>query len=1313
MGVTKEDFFKYIGEDNSLSGYSRSYKLVLYKILIDDIIYKRRSYVDIVADKFKQFYLDRKNSGKIADKDVDIKIANIECSTIEQVTSVIMVNPYKHINENGYLHIWQDGNQKSYFVFDTVLTRTITDSEWLYLLMTVRKKLNLYFSRIDGEETSSESTSIQECSGINENTCLIQVNFADVSTYCNYDFQPAVLVLNNSIFRLNSWEELFKVYFYLLNKTDAGKDFFESVCGNVISGFGKRIIRNYARMRAPCKFATNMYVVCLETKKQRWLSDTQWFASENLKFIKYVKDLLSVNCNLWLCKTNSYEANNACNALIDKLSPKGKRNGLKKVKTKSFIAHINAELLDDAEKFYLRLEKEYDTKILLGDIVISEDEEKLLKQYMTNELKRLDNLCASFKPIRGKVFAFGLVRFAMRYYSSGKFWPYFIEEYGVDVKVNNQREIHEWFQAIMRITGKTYDDTLPQKIDNISLHSFVTDKCSKQFFDYLFDFWRIELNRDIENMYGENNDVFKELINEIKSNNSVGINNVMKHTSMALALNEKSCKLRIRRFLKLMDECFWNGDVIPETGNRFNELLRKWMTIPNGKFQSEYSTKTKKTGVKGQKLLSKPQLQVRFADSVFSLRLPQEILPHCTAEEHPLWKIEADGFEPIKICPELMQGSVFLFTEEMETPIPSEMLLKRITMTLYSEIRKFTIFTIKADAARFFKDDGRCVEYSDSLPVGDLYCYSEVKEIPQILYKEEQIPQAVGNLYVGVYQAEKGDIFLFNNNHAVQVGEKIYEGLIGESKVNGVEAVSGDNAYSVYSKLPKVLFKASKEKVGGVAIMISGNDRPFRLTDYDYYEFKIDDNLDEIFAYIIDLNDFISGEGCYQICINVPNSQKRYAYNFCYIKDFNYRFEDAPYVFKDTGSIWFDKKFNFEMKGNAWEQSDGRNILNLNFNPDSEEFSEEFIKDWKVNLAYILQSKAVQLKFDIPIFLWKYKESDEWSMNKPADIFLKNLPNKLFVKGPYKFSDKDRNKLFLDLKNSDNEDTDMFAEPVKDRDYYVYSFGNFKSWLNQDIVRRQIKLRLDGKDESFVDVYCRSVVISHNLTGDFEAGKLYGDFDVFGDGEYTVSIKKNTDVIAEDLLLIDGKFELETDVTFGVYSISVYELFEDDSGFDSYNIEIGSYNLEIKDLKNLTQKKLNIKEIKDINGKYAPIKLDYEYRIENLVKTDFSTLEDNGIEILDLLRDVSDEDLLSLPMYECDVINNIGDNFKGLLVFYNRVDIKSATILELTKDSTASLCYDSYRRRLISEKQANKFKKYERYKRVVLLQDDRYSFIIE
>ena len=1317
MSVTKDQFFMYIGDEDSLSGYVRSYKLVLYKILIEDVIYKRKSYVTEVVEKFKQFYIDRKKSGKVADKDVDIKIANIESSTIEQVKNVIMVNPYRYIHENGYLHIWQDERQNEYFVFNTVLMRTITDLEWAELLMKVRKKLNLYFSRIDGEEIQSEpmNTQMQNAAAFGDSEDVIHVDFSDVSRYCNEDYNPAVIVIDNTILKLSNWEELFKVYFYLVERTDEGKAFFRSVCDKTILGFfGRRISKSDIVFSNPCKFAKDMYVECLKTRKPQHLLDTYRYASANLQFIKYVKDVLFINFDLWLCKRNSNPIDEACNALIDTLSPKGRPNNLKKVKTKSFIAHINAEILSDAEKFYLRIEKEYDKKILLGDIIINGDEENILKQYMQSELLSLNNFGTRFKPKRMKIFAFGLVRFAMKYYSEGKFWPFFKDEYGVAVKVNNQGGIHYWFRLIMKQTGKTYDDTLPQKIDNISLHSFVTDKCSHKFFDYLFDFWRIELNRNIENMYGEGTDIFKELIEEIKSNNSVGINNVMKHTSMALELNERSCWLRIRRFLKLMDKCFWKDDVIPETGNRFNELLRNWMDIPNGKFQSELRIKTREKGKRGQKMLSNPQLQVQFAHSVFSLRLPREILPHCTEEEYPVWDIKADGFEPIIVCPELKRGSAFLYTEETETNIPSEMLFKRISVALHSEKHTFKTFPIKADEVRFFKEDGTYIDHSISLPAGNLYCYSKVEEIPQILYKDKQIPQLFDNIFVGVYQAEKGNIVLLPNNHAVQVGEKIYEGLNGESTVSGVKAISGGVTYSVYSKLPKILFKASKAQIGGVAILISGSDKPCRLTDCNYHEFKIDDSLDEIYAYIINLKDFIAKEGCYQIAINLPNSQKQHVYNLCYIKDFTFKYLDAPYIFKDTGSICFDKKFNIVMQGDAWEQTESINQLNLNFNPESAEFSKEYIEDWKIKLFCILADEAVQFKFDIPIFLWKYRKEAEWAINKPADIFLKNLPNKLYVKGPFSFNDKSKNKLFLDLKNADSEDTDMFAESVKDEDFFVFSFGNFKSWLNQDIVRRQIKLQLDGKDYSFVDVYCRSVVLSHDLMGDFETGKLYGTFDVFGDGEYTISIKKDNQVIAEDLPLIDGKFELEKDISFGIYSIKVYELFEDDSGFESFNVEIGSYNVEIKDLRDLTKKTMFLKGIKDINGKYAPIQLDYEYRIENLTKTSFSTLRQKGIELLGLWREeLSDEQLLELPIYKCDISNNQGDKFQGLLIFYSRVDIKTAVLLELTRDSAVSLYYDSYRYRLIPEAQVEKFQKYERFKRTTVLQDDLYSFVIE
>ena len=1185
MSVTKEEFFKYIGDEDSLSGYTRSYKLVLYKILIDDVIYKRRSYVTKVAEKFKQFYLERKELGKIADRDVDIKIANIENSTIEQVINVIMVNPYKHIHENGFLHIWQDEKQNSYFVFDTVLMRTITDIEWAVIFSKIHKKLNHYFSRIDGvgDINVQSETNVKNIPETMDAERLIRVDFSSVVSYVEKDYIPVVLAIDGCIFRLSSWEELFKIYFYSAVKTTAGYEFFTSICGEYVSGFGRRISKDDTRFGNPCKFAKDMYVECLKTKAPVHLLDTYKYASLNLHFIKYVKDVLAIDFDLWLCKVdNKKEIDKDCNARIAELSPKRKRNKLKVVKTKNFIAHINEEVLSDAEKFYLRIEKEYDKKILLGDIIIDSDEENLLKQYMQSELRSLDNFGTRFKPRRMKIFAFGLVRFAMKYYSEGKFWPFFKDEYGVAVKVNNQHEIHDWFSFIMKRTGKTYDEDLPQKIDNISLHSFVTDKCSRQFFDYLFDFWRIELKRNIENMYGEGNELFKELIGEIKLNNSVGINNVMKHTSMALELNEKSCRLRIRRFLKLMDECFWNGDIIPETGNRFNELLRKWMAIPNGKFQREFQIKTREKGVRGQKLLSKPQLQVKYINSSFTLRLPREILPHCTCEEHPVWEIKADGLDSIIIYPDLMQGSVFLYTEETGTEISEEMLFKRISITLYSERRKFVSFSIKADEVRFFNEEGKCIDHSDSLPVGNLYCYSAVEEIPQILYKDDQIPQSVGNMFVGAYQAEKGDIVLLNNNHAVQVGEKIYEGLNTTSKLSEVVAIKDDIDYPIYFKFPKILFKAPKESVGGVAIMISGTERRYRLIDYTYHEFKIDDRLDEIYAYIIDLNEFVDGEGCYQISINVPNSQKQYNYHFCHIKDFAFSFENAPYIFTDTGSICFDKNLNIEIKGDKWEKEGNINRLNLNFNPASAEFSSDYIEDWELKLNYKLSSEIISLKFELPIFLWKYRKDDDWSISKPADLFLKNLPNKLYVSGPFNFNDKSKNKLFIDLKNVDNEDTDMFADAVKDENYFVFPFGNFKSWLNQDIVKRQIKLKLDNNDYSFLDVYCRSIVLSHNLTGDFEAGKIYGNFDIVGDSEYTASIKKGNEIIAEDIPLIDGKFSYEAEFESGNYQIIILEIYEDETGFGALSIQIAQFNCYLTNPYNLTGLFLKFDAVQDI-----------------------------------------------------------------------------------------------------------------------------------
>ena len=113
---TKEELFKYIGAEDSIYGYSRSYKLVLYKILFADMWEGKKSYVYDVASNFKDFYVNRINEGKIPDKDVDERIQKANLSSVSDILEIIKINPYKHINANGFLEILSD-EKGEYFAF--------------------------------------------------------------------------------------------------------------------------------------------------------------------------------------------------------------------------------------------------------------------------------------------------------------------------------------------------------------------------------------------------------------------------------------------------------------------------------------------------------------------------------------------------------------------------------------------------------------------------------------------------------------------------------------------------------------------------------------------------------------------------------------------------------------------------------------------------------------------------------------------------------------------------------------------------------------------------------------------------------------------------------------------------------------------------------------------------------------------------------------------------------------------------------------------------------------------------------------------
>ena len=112
----KSDFLRYIGAEDSLAGYSRSYKLVLYKVFFSLMDNNGIASGYRVAEAFRDFYADRVRRGLKADINVDSRIENINQSSIQDVYDVILLNPFKHISDRGYMLREKDANGKEQFM---------------------------------------------------------------------------------------------------------------------------------------------------------------------------------------------------------------------------------------------------------------------------------------------------------------------------------------------------------------------------------------------------------------------------------------------------------------------------------------------------------------------------------------------------------------------------------------------------------------------------------------------------------------------------------------------------------------------------------------------------------------------------------------------------------------------------------------------------------------------------------------------------------------------------------------------------------------------------------------------------------------------------------------------------------------------------------------------------------------------------------------------------------------------------------------------------------------------------------------------
>lgn len=768
-----------------------------------------------------------------------------------------------------------------------------------------------------------------------------------------------------------------------------------------------------------------------------------------------------------------------------------------------------------------------------------------------------------------------------------------------------------------------------------------------------------------------------------------------------------------------------------KTENRLFNLLKDWMDDKKESFQKELKGRIKTSFEKGEILLSQPQLS--FSNYKFFIKFPREIIGNIkqsfNEEDCPTWNIYKDSTLIQKVEVSTFAGSFRIFTEEVSTEIPSNLVFDKLKLSLESETKKYAQFSFESSDFKFFDMNGKYFNYKKvKIPAGDLICISKTENIPKLLDSETESINA-NDYYISLFRTHKDDIIITPNGTAFQVESDIKEGICNASPLKNVYTIKDDEKINIYSELPKLLIKLDKNRLSSTAITFSHNNenQRFKLSDINYQEFKLDEKIENTYGYILKFSDFIKEEGIYNIEINIQN-KALLKYAICYLKNFEFEFENAPYIFKTECTLNFKNatglKTNLENKCDSYLETGKSYTI-----PFDEIKTED--KDLNQGILKFEYKNKINLYFVIPVLKWSF-DKENWNYQKPKEISKRNAPKHLFVSGPFDF--EGTNTYLSITQNGIDDDNEIYAEKVKDCDFYEFKFSSAVSSLSSDMDKGAIELNLNGKTFEFVSVICRSKIISYNLTGDFEKQKIYGFIDIFGDSEYLVTIWHNNEIIAEDVPIKDGKFEVSANIEPGNYLIRVFEIYDED-GFSTevYGINKKPLICYLTDFYHLDNCALKILSIQDMKNLYEDKYFCKNYIISKLSYIDNVSALIQNIAVWKL--DLDNESLLNNCTFYFG--NLYGENHNNeyhfehnvLIIFYDKKDINKAIILVGNDFSGSGKIRDDleYKNQIeyndfiyekignlgklrLNENQSNILQKKEKYNKFIFLFDDYFKF---
>jgi len=830
------------------------------------------------------------------------------------------------------------------------------------------------------------------------------------------------------------------------------------------------------------------------------------------------------------------------------------------------------------QRLFRRIKKEFHRKVLIGDIIIHDEEYERLVEYMR---LKCQHIIRSGRPIEpDPVYATALVQVGIRHYN-GNYWGNVAQVIGKPLTAAHQRNIGESFIVTLRYYKKKMLDNR-EWVNNILLHGFVSNHYTFELFEFLFKYYDLDLERDLERNTTEMMDSLMEIAQ--RDDNTGRTYLLVKQTANALAVNNKGGRIRIRRLLRMIDRAFWDQSIPQNPVSRLSILFNQWVS-QSDEFQLQYNRhRSSESSYRGRRSFSSPYLFCDFHSTVFNIKLPTQMVKADDLSS-VVWRISIGKQPPLIVHTDMYPAITGYKTDECMIPLSSDDLFEQIEFELLRDGERVRFFRISEDCIRFFDPSGNFLLTDQNLPRQKVYAFTKSNETPISDALIENAP--VKGLVRSYFEFEIGDIVRLPDGHAISIGKRVEEGMQLRNRQQGVICSYEDIELPIYSQAPSILLKINERKASGTLIII--NDRRYRLFDIEATKIELPERTEDI-GYLINLEKHgCVQDGRYQVYVDVPNDRTNRSWEYVLIRGLSYEFEDAPYIFQTRGTIKFPESLALKPRDVHLQKNNDENSYNFEISPQQDTLC----------FQYSTSSDVLIMHFSIPSLMWKFDDGP-WQLEKPGDLWYTELPQFIYVKYP------NSNMAFSwdeDGLDDDAQEQRLKFQSTKFNDTYVCDMTRVRSWLGREQILRLGFLELENKKIEFLRIITRSVVVSCLLRGDFQNNILQGELDIVGKSNYYVDITKfdTNERLVEKLHVQDGIFSIPYYSGSGVFNVDVWEDEEDDTGFGLTNYYlVESIKQGLTNPYDLRGKSLKLRYVKKGMASLFQMSFSGNYVIRNL-----------------------------------------------------------------------------------------------------------------